>query len=297
MYNWSIKLKMLKLDQKGFIIAPILAWTLLVVSGLFVGTVAVKERLITFNLSSNQPSGEVSSATTEATAKNLPSPTQTPEPTTNSDPVIECQNSNCGPIKIKRSLCSNTTGYVCCQVGNTWTWYASRDKCSQDQNAQQPKNRQMTTTTTDTDPIVICKGKTGERKVPKSVCNSYTECPDGYGGYIFESQESCKKRLQKYGQDLADVIRQWGEATLEEQRLKNQLRMQQWESESKLRELETRKKMDDLIKSIPEPNFSVPPLPTIAPSTPKPTPNYTCPGGGCWTKGSDLFTSPSLFGM
>lgn len=57
-----------------------------------------------------------------------------PEPTINQDPIIECQNPNCGSINIKQSLCSDTVGYVCCQVGTTWSWYASRTKCTEDQN-------------------------------------------------------------------------------------------------------------------------------------------------------------------
>ncbi len=55
-----------------------------------------------------------------------------------SDPVISCQNSNCGEIKIKKSLCSDTVGYVCCQIGSAWTWYASRDQCASDQKTQTP---------------------------------------------------------------------------------------------------------------------------------------------------------------
>lgn len=54
--------------------------------------------------------------------------------TTNGDPIINCQNPNCGSIQIRKSLCSNIVGFVCCQVGDTWSWYASRDKCSADQN-------------------------------------------------------------------------------------------------------------------------------------------------------------------
>lgn len=54
--------------------------------------------------------------------------------TTNTDPITNCQNPNCGQIQIRKSLCSDVTGYVCCQIGNTWTWYSSRDKCKQDQN-------------------------------------------------------------------------------------------------------------------------------------------------------------------
>lgn len=49
------------------------------------------------------------------------------------DPIISCQSPNCGTIQIKKSLCSSS-GYVCCQVGTTYTWYASRDKCNQDVN-------------------------------------------------------------------------------------------------------------------------------------------------------------------
>lgn len=60
------------------------------------------------------------------------------------DPIVNCQNPNCGSIKIKKSLCSDTVGYVCCQIGDTWTWYASRNKCKQDQNSYQANNTYIT---------------------------------------------------------------------------------------------------------------------------------------------------------
>lgn len=91
------------------------------------------------------------------------------------DPVIECQNPNCGSINIRKSLCSNTVGYVCCQVDNSWTWYASRSKCSQDQqsylNNQLPKNAARNTTSSE--PTITCVLSWGTYQLPKSYCDAY----------------------------------------------------------------------------------------------------------------------------
>lgn len=56
----------------------------------------------------------------------------------NSDPIITCNISpECGggSRQMKKSECDQGT---CCQIGNTWIFYPSRDKCLQDQKASQP---------------------------------------------------------------------------------------------------------------------------------------------------------------
>lgn len=289
------------MNQNGVAIIPVILWLVISTSGLIIFSAGTElgYNLVTKNLNS----------TSEQAKTNISNESHAPVPVgsiipvvktpvqnavEDNDPIITCRNTNCGPIKIRKSECSDTVGYVCCQLGDKWTWYASRAKCSEDQSNPNPTPNNATVA--DSDPIVICKSKTGNIKVPKSTCSSYTDCPDGYGGYVFESQETCKGRWKNYAEQLNQASRDFTIAFQENLKLESELL--QWKLLNQELEQQRRlQEMENLVKSIPEPNFSVPPLPTIAPSTPKPTPNYTCPGGGCWTKGSDLFTSPSLFGM
>lgn len=76
--------------------------------------------------------------------------------------------------------------------------------------------------TTNPDPIVTCNSKTGALQVRSSVCRSNTDCPDGYGGYVFESQDACKARWNKISADLKNVIGQYTKAQLEQMNLMNQ---------------------------------------------------------------------------
>ena len=76
----------------------------------------------------------------EPTPTALPTPTPTTKPKVyvNPDPIIPCTMSKeCGGDirNIKKSECTNGT---CCQIGSTWIFYPSRDKCLQDQKASQP---------------------------------------------------------------------------------------------------------------------------------------------------------------
>jgi hypothetical protein len=66
--------------------------------------------------------------------------------------------------------------------------------------------------TTDPDPIMGCNSKTGLIRVRKSVCLSYTDCPDGKGGYIFESQVDCKKLWDFYSLQMKNAAEQLGKA-------------------------------------------------------------------------------------
>jgi hypothetical protein len=85
----------------------------------------------------------------------------------------------------------------------------------------------LPTPTTDPDPIITCNSKTGALQVKSSVCKSYTDCPNGSGGFIFESQESCKARWDKISSDLKNSINEYGKATLENMHLQNQLNQNQ----------------------------------------------------------------------
>ncbi|MBI3380260.1 hypothetical protein HY029_05895 [Candidatus Gottesmanbacteria bacterium] len=138
-------------------------------------------------------------------------PSITLQPTQDPDPLIDCQYTNCGSIRIKKSLCMDPKGYVCCQIGNNWTWYASRDKCNQDQIAADP------------DPLITCNSKTGNIIVKKSVCSSYTDCPDGNGGFIFESQGDCKKLWDGYAAQLNQKTQDFVNALDTQSQLQSQL--------------------------------------------------------------------------
>lgn len=69
-----------------------------------------------------------SSATLIASSSAIPSPT--------AEPMISCNNENCGPIVIPKSHCSNTEGFVCCFVQKKWVWYSSRSTCKADQQSE-----------------------------------------------------------------------------------------------------------------------------------------------------------------
>jgi len=56
------------------------------------------------------------------------------------DYLVNCtMHANCGGgiKRIKKSECNNGT---CCQIGNNWIFYTSKDKCSQDQRATTGSN-------------------------------------------------------------------------------------------------------------------------------------------------------------
>ena len=85
-------------------------------------------------------------------AVQLLSPTTVPlsvTPTFDPDPPINCLNPNCGQIRIRKSLCSSATGYVCCEINGKWSWKASNAQCKQDRdnywktynNLQQKKSK------------------------------------------------------------------------------------------------------------------------------------------------------------
>lgn len=58
------------------------------------------------------------------------------------DYMVNCNvNSNCGggTRMIKKSECDNS---VCCQIGSSWIFYTSKDKCNQDQNSHSSQTTQ-----------------------------------------------------------------------------------------------------------------------------------------------------------
>ncbi len=154
-------------------------------------------------------------------------PTENKEVYIDPDPVIECQNPNCGSINIKKSLCSNTVGYACCQVGSTWTWYASRDKCSQDQANYIQNQVSKNTSQGNNEPNITCVLNWGTYQLPKSVCDGYKNSPQitpyasNYVPYPTSPpapvvdhqklQQACVDQENKtYSDLLFEYKRQWG---------------------------------------------------------------------------------------
>lgn len=279
---------MKQLNQKGIAFIPILIWMTVI---LFTGTAAVKEGLIKVDLSGNGPLIQKVETPTPSPDTDLkliissPDPSSTPIPTPKNvkqayvdpDPVTTCNNPNCGPIQIPKSECSDTVGYVCCQISNKWTWYSSRTQCSKDQQGS---------TTSDADPIITCNSKTGQISVKRSICASYTDCPDGRGGYIFESQDSCKQRWNRIGQDLTIYTKEYWDAKLEQDRLKTQLGIQEMQNKAN----QAIQDMNNTANSVSQPTFKVEPLPIIKSIPPPPFYGIKCSelegyayikGGGC----------------
>jgi hypothetical protein len=109
-----------------------------------------------------------------------------------------CRNMVCctfdkkcgGPQFVTNNECK--TLYSCYLSGGTCKLLASKSACDNYY------------TTQGNDPIMDCNSKTGLIKVKRSICLSYTDCPDGNGGYVFESQDSCKQRWAKLGNQITN---------------------------------------------------------------------------------------------
>lgn len=93
----------------------------------------------------------IPTAETNVTPTVIPKKTVKPiQKTIDTDPMINCtMSANCGGDirKVKKSECDNGT---CCQIGSSWIFYTSRQKCIDDQNSAKPKtinNPQIVPTT------------------------------------------------------------------------------------------------------------------------------------------------------
>ncbi len=107
------------------------------------------------------------------------------------------------------------------QPTNTETNYSQEQSTLPNKNSQQ-----ITQLNNNSDPIVTCKSKTGNLQVKLSICKSHTDCPDGSGGYIFETQQTCKDRWQKFGNQLKNITDEYVNA-LKEQSALNSMKLQQ----------------------------------------------------------------------
>jgi len=162
-----------------------------------------------------------SSPTVTPLPTNTPIPTPTtkyvaPKPTVDPDPLVACNiHKDCGggSVQLKSSVCSNST---CCQVGDKWIFYQSKQKCTQDQNAQNAKYN--------TPPIVPKQGsaQTGSSSEPLITCVLST------GTYrVFQS--TCDKEKQK---DREDQERQYVQGVINQ--LENESAQYQQEEQRKL---------------------------------------------------------------
>ncbi|MBI3290451.1 hypothetical protein HYZ78_03590 [Candidatus Microgenomates bacterium] len=146
------------------------------------------------------------------------------------------------------------------------------------QNARQQVKGNSTTAsqnaTPDPDPVITCKSKTGNIQVRRSTCSSYTDCPDGSSGYIFESQDSCKKRWNKINQEFKNLTDEFVGAMRESNRLSKELfdlnlKESQANFDARINEIES------ITNNLPELNYESPSSNIILPTeTPKPSPNY-----------------------
>lgn len=103
-------------------------------------------------------------------------------PTIDADPVIDCNFTNIGTMRLKSSVCSKSTD---CQIGDKWIYYDSVDKCKQDQKAYQDK-----------------KGEEYQRQLKEEKINcSYTA-----SGYSFNfgqlTSDECKLKYNQYFDEL-----------------------------------------------------------------------------------------------
>lgn len=117
------------------------------------------------------------------------------------------------------------------------------------------------------DPLVVCKGKYGTYNVRSSVCSSNTECADGYGKYIFESQESCKKRWEEISNKLKMQTDQMINSIQDQGRIQEELNTLQSQHlfDARLKSIEDTQFPDLVISPAPKPTFVFAPVPSPAP--------------------------------
>lgn len=112
------------------------------------------------------------------TPKVIPKKTIKPvQKVVDTDPIVNCtMSAECGGDirKVKESECKNGT---CCQIGSSWIFYTSKQKCIDDQNKARPNtvnNPQIVPTTA---VYVPYESHAGKVAVFLSYNNSTTYCP------------------------------------------------------------------------------------------------------------------------
>lgn len=110
------------------------------------------------------------------------------------------------------------------------------------------------TPTIDPDPFIICKSKTGDLLVKKSTCDTYTDCPDGYGGFVFESKEACKSRWNQISKNLMAAVEAYKNALIEQSKIQSELLKLQLEGASQDTINNIQQKLDKINQEIAESN-------------------------------------------
>lgn len=91
-----------------------------------------------FNRNDNNNQGKENSSQTVEVPTQIPTPSfYYIPPTIDPDPVIDCNFTYIGTLKLRRSVCTRSTD---CQINGKWIYYDSVDKCKQDQNSVNRQN-------------------------------------------------------------------------------------------------------------------------------------------------------------
>lgn len=138
------------LNQKGIVWMPIIIWSAII---LLTGTVAVKEKLITIDLSGNGlliqkvavtpaplPDPDLKLIIPSSDPSYTPIPTHKPTKPVyvDPDPIEPCTSKYSGDsIKVRRSECQNK--YIDCQINNTWK-VLTKDDCTKQQTGNNSVN-------------------------------------------------------------------------------------------------------------------------------------------------------------
>jgi len=149
------------------------------VVGSVLSLLVVKE-VIQKNYSQYTPKTDSSkeSTVTPIESKEENTVSNTPVPTVDSDPIVNCNvGVNCGSKQMRKSECSNAG---CCQLSSGWYIYTSKTKCDEDQKNQTNSNSYK----------------------PTSNTSSTVKCSYSGDGYQYDfgtlSYDDCNKKTTEY---------------------------------------------------------------------------------------------------
>lgn len=159
----------------------------------------------------------------------------------NSDPITSCVSThpNCKGRTIKARL-SQCQYIYCCVYPDKAVLLSDKSQCISSSTQNNKSN------------------------------SSLVRCPDGYGGYINESQAACKSRWDKISQDLASGVKAYNAALLEQQRLQ----YLQLQINNTYQEAQRQERMNEINTNVPIPTYNpyidfkiIVPTPTPCPKT------------------------------
>ena len=135
----------------------------------------------------SQPSPTPTATATPTPISEVRGTSTTKPQAVNKDPIITCNiSSNCGggSRQMKKSECDQTT---CCQIGNNWYFYLSKDKCIQDQKSVQPQQ-------------VVVQQAPVSNKVPVFI---------SYGGYTMYCPQQNVSAVQSISSTMESKKTEW----------------------------------------------------------------------------------------